>query len=71
MTKSTLTRLTTGTRPTEPKSLHLFKVHYKACGEDDVWLATNGEGYQEYTQAGTRFEAARKLGIERLLKKKA
>jgi hypothetical protein len=66
-----LAKLKTGTRPVHRKTVHLFKVHYKACGQDDVWRATDGEGYQEYVRAETRYEAARKLGILDLLKQKA
>jgi hypothetical protein len=64
-------RLKTGTRPWRAKSLHLYKVHYRVCESNDVWLATDGEGYQEYIKAGTRYEAAQRLGILNLLKRPA
>lgn len=64
-------RLKTGTRPWLAKSLHLYRIPYRVCGSNDVWRATDGESYQEYIQAGTRYEAAHRLGILNLLKRPA
>lgn len=57
-------------RKLKPKSVYLVRVRY-GSSKHDLWCATDNEGYADYVRAGTRYEAAVRLGVLDLLKKSA
>ena len=69
------------TKPTEAKSVRLFRVNLNSGGYDDggaywglprynLWCATDDANYRDFVRAPTRAMASKELNIEHLLKRK-